>query len=96
MSEGTTNGEGEQHSDLEILEYLKNELFKEFKGDKTKVKVGDLLKVIEMKNKLSVTGKTEKKFWEMINKIREEELSDKGKRITGKRKPVKQSNQLEI
>ncbi len=89
MSGGTSADKQEQHNDLEILEFIENELFKRFKNKNSKVKVGDLLKVIEMKNKLSVTGKAEKKFWEMINKIREEELSDKGKRVTGKRKPAK-------
>ena len=89
MPEGASEEKQEQHNDLEILEFIENELFKRFKNKNSKVKVGDLLKVIEMKNKLSVTGKAEKKFWEMINKIREEELSDKGKRVTGKRKPAK-------
>jgi hypothetical protein len=84
MAEEVTNEEKEQHSDLEILEFLKNKLFHEFKEDKSNVKVGDLLKVLEMKNKLSVTGKAEKKFWEMINKIREAELSGKGKKRTKK------------
>ncbi len=89
MSRVQKTNKQEQHDDLEILEYIKNELFKEFKSDKSKVKVGDLLKVLEMKNKLSVTGKAEKKFWEMINKIRESELSDKSKRTTRKRKTSK-------
>jgi hypothetical protein len=78
-----------QTDDLEILEDLKQELYEKIKNDKTQVKVGDLLKVIEMKNKLSVTGKAEKKFWEMINKIRKEELSDKSKSNSRKRKTSK-------
>ncbi len=79
----------EQHDDLDVLEYIKNKLYEEFKSGNNKVKVGDLLKVMEMKNKLSVTGKAEKIFWEMINKIRESELSNKRKRTTRKRKTSK-------
>lgn len=86
MSKGKRTDKHEQHSDLEILESIKNKLYKEFRSDNSKVKVGDLLKVLEMKNKLSVTGEAEKKFWEMINKIREEELTDKRKKTTRKRK----------
>jgi hypothetical protein len=86
MTGGKSADEHEQHSDLDILDYIKNRLYKEFRSDNSEVKVGDLLKVLEMKNKLSVTGKAEKIFWEMINKIREEELTDKGKKTTRKRK----------
>ncbi|UCD94067.1 MAG: hypothetical protein JSU69_09895 [Candidatus Zixiibacteriota bacterium] len=75
--------------DLEILERLKNKIYKAIDKTETSPKVGDLLKVIEMKSKLSVTGKAEKKFWEMINKIREEKLSDKTKSRRRKRKPSK-------
>jgi len=64
------------HDDLEILEYLKERIYRAIKQNQTPPKLGDLLKVIDMKNKLSLSGKAEKKFWEMINKIREEELSD--------------------
>jgi hypothetical protein len=89
MPESGDDAEQLRHSDLEILEYIKNELFHEFMENKTNVKVGDLLKVIEMKNKLSVTGKAEKKFWEMINKIREEELSGKAKKRAKKSRTPK-------
>lgn len=89
MPEGTIDETKEQHGDLEILEYVKNKLFTDFKSNETNVKAGDLLKVIEMKNKLSVTGKSEKKFWEMINKIREEELTDKKRKSPRKSKKAK-------
>ena len=65
------------HDDLEILEVLKDRLYRAIMQNQPLPKLGDLLKVIDMKNKLSVSGKVEKKFWEMIDKIREQELSDK-------------------
>lgn len=70
--------------DLEILEDLKIRLYQAIINNETPPKVGDLLKVMEMKNKLSVSGKAEKKFWDMINRIREKELSRKNE--TGARK----------
>ncbi len=62
--------------DLQILEDVRNTLHKIFKNNPEKTKVGDLLKVIELKKRLSVSGSGEKKFWEMINKLREEELAE--------------------
>ena len=62
-------------NDLQILENVRNKLYEIFDNNPEKMKVGDLLKVIELKKKLSVSGSGEKKFWEMINKLREEELA---------------------
>lgn len=64
-------------NDLEILEELKVLIYNAIKNNKQPSKVGDLLKIIEMKNKLSISGKAEKKFWDMINQVREKELSRK-------------------
>jgi len=76
-----------EYDDLEILTCIRDRLFKAFKDNEEQLKVGDLLKVIELKKKLSVGGKAEKKFWDMVNKIREEELSPKasGKRPANRR-----------
>ncbi len=67
--------DGERLDDLEMLDEIRNELYKKIKNEMEKPKVGDLLRVIEMKQKLSVEGKGEKKFWEMVNRIRTEELN---------------------
>jgi len=80
----------EASSDLEMLDYLRNELYKTFKEDKKKIKLTDLLKVIEMKKKLSVAGEAEKKFWQMINELREETLPGKKKRATRRKKNGKE------
>lgn len=62
-------------NDLDILEDLKQQLYTAIKNNEPQPKVGDLLKVIEMKNKLSIAGRGEKKFWEMIDMVRRKELS---------------------
>ncbi len=68
---------GESLSDLEMLEKVRNILYQEFQKDKSTMKVSDLMKVIELKKKLAVTGKSEKKFWDMVNDARQEELGGK-------------------
>ena len=83
---GNGTEEDKPRDDLDILEDLKKKIYDALDVKKNPPKVGDLLKVIEMKSKLSVTGKAEKKFWEMINKIRQGELSEKSKSRTRKRK----------
>ncbi len=90
MSENSTT------NDLDILEELKILLYDAIKNNnknenneknEKQVKVGDLLKVIELKNKLSVAGKGEKKFWEMIDKIRDKELNSQKSPWKGKSTP---------
>ena len=61
--------------DLVILEEIKMKLYEDITGDNPTMKVGDLLKVIELKNKLSISGRAEKKFWKMVNQIRREGLT---------------------
>jgi hypothetical protein len=67
-------------SDLEILEKVKNKIVKKIEdgieNGNVKLKVGDLLKVIEMQRKISSDTKAEEKFWEMVEQIRQEELKD--------------------
>jgi len=71
---------------LDLLEDLKKRIYNAIKKDEPQPKVGDLLKVIELKRKLSVEGKGEKKFWEMVNKIRQEELGKPKKSASVKKK----------
>ena len=90
-----------RYDDVVMLERLKRLLYdtivdeSELKTDENEKlnakqipKVGELLKVIEMKKKLVIEGKAEKKFWERLNQIRTEELT--GKSRTGKRKATVQ------
>ncbi len=75
-------------SDLEMLEALRNRIYEAITKNEPLPKVGELLKIIEMKNKLTVAGKAEKKFWDMINTLREEKLGGKSKDKPNKDKRV--------
>lgn len=77
-------------TDLEMLEDLKQKIHKGLKYKS--VKIGDLLKVIDMKNKLSVTGKAEKKFWDMIDELRRETLPGGAKPAKKKQKRTKKES----
>jgi hypothetical protein len=72
--------------DIDILEDLKNRIYSAIVNDEQPPRVGELLKVIEMKRKLSVEGKAEKKFWDMVNQIRREELAKSGSKTKRKNK----------
>jgi hypothetical protein len=73
--------------DLQILENVRNKLYEIFVDKPEETKVGDLLKVIELKKKLSVSGTAEKKFWEMVDKIREKELARPAVSRTRRKRP---------
>ncbi|PKK83431.1 MAG: hypothetical protein CVT49_08405 [candidate division Zixibacteria bacterium HGW-Zixibacteria-1] len=77
-------------TDLEMLEDLKQKIHKGLNYES--VKIGDLLKVIDMKNKLSVTGKAEKKFWDMIDELRRETLPGGSKPAKKKQKRTKKES----
>ena len=62
-------------SDLEILDFLKRTIINQIKEGKINLKVGDLLKVLEIQRKLSTDTTAEQKFWELIEQIRQTELS---------------------
>ncbi len=63
-------------SDKELLGFMKDEIEKQVRSGKIKLKVGDLMKILELQNKLSSDSGAEEKFWEMLEKIRQEELKD--------------------
>jgi hypothetical protein len=63
-------------SDTDRLQKVKEEITDQILNREIKVKVGDLVKIIELQNKLFTGPDAEEKFWEMIEKIRQEELKD--------------------
>ena len=63
-------------NDKELLDFLKEKITEEIDAGKIKLKVGDLLKVLEIQKKLSTDTKAEEKFWEVIEQIRQRELAD--------------------
>ncbi|MEE9442877.1 MAG: hypothetical protein V3V99_09450 [candidate division Zixibacteria bacterium] len=61
-------------SDKELLNFLKNTIVDQIEEGKISLKVGDFLKILEIQRKLSSDNNAEAKFWEIIEKIRQEEL----------------------
>ena len=65
-------------NDMEMLEFLKNKIVDKIvkkidEGD-INLKVSDLLKIVEIQKKISGDNNSEKKFWEIIEEIRQKEL----------------------
>lgn len=71
----------EKKKDSEILQEVLERLYKGFKRRPSQVKVGDILKVIELKLKLKATGgdRGQKALWELINNVRQEEIPKREK-----------------
>ena len=63
-------------SDKEFLDFIKERISEQIQRGKIELKVGDLLKIIELQKKLSSDSKAEEKFWEVIEQIRQEGLKD--------------------
>lgn len=61
-------------TDQEMLDYIKKSIMDQIQDDPHTLKVGDLLKILEIQKKLSSDSKAEEKFWEVIEQIRQEEL----------------------
>jgi hypothetical protein len=61
-------------SDKERLDYIKDLIMKQIQTGTINLKVGDLLKILEIQKKLSTDAGAEQKFWELIEQIRKEEL----------------------
>jgi hypothetical protein len=80
MSDSNKNVEAKKapefSSDQERLDYIKGFIMDEIANETIKLKVGDLLKILEIQKKLSEDTDAKDKFWEAIEKIRQEELKD--------------------
>lgn len=51
---------------------------------KEKPKLGDLLKMIELRRKLMPNAEDQKQFWAMLTRVREEKLAEKAKKLEEK------------
>lgn len=81
---------GELKSANNVLDELIQTCYKKILEEiKEKPKLGDLLKMIELKRKLSPADADQKKFWKELDKIRKEVLSDKKNQNTENNKPKK-------
>lgn len=58
----------------ELLEKLIKKVLKRINSKDCQPKISDALKAIQLKQKLKKTSEAEKIFWELIEKIRKEEL----------------------
>jgi hypothetical protein len=77
MTKTTANkkGRSDRQSDLEVLEEIQGLVLQELREKGVNPKVGDLLKLLELKLKLDVPEKDKEQIWELINQLREEEMS---------------------
>jgi uncharacterized protein YaaW (UPF0174 family) len=67
---------GRPKTDQEMLQKIKERIWEQINKGEIKLKVGDLLKVLEIQKKLASDSSAEEKFWELIEQIRQEELKD--------------------
>ena len=77
--------------DIEMLDKLIKRYYEELeKQENANPKIGDFIKMIETRRKLTPADAEQKKFWNMLEEIRKEKL-DKGKaRKVRKRKAAKE------
>ena len=81
----------EQSIEIGYLDELIKRNAKKFLNEQQEpVKLGDLLKMIELKRKLSPTDAEQKKFWKMLDQIRKETLETEKPKPPKKEKRKKQ------
>jgi hypothetical protein len=64
----------EEPDDLKLVEALIDKIIKRLEEDSFKPRVHDVLKAIQLKQKLAKTSEAEKTFWQEIDEIRTSEL----------------------
>jgi hypothetical protein len=73
---GTKNSKEKKLNDLEMLDCLIENTYKELEQSiKENAKLGDFLKMIEMRHKLAPQKSAQNEFWKMLDRIREENLA---------------------
>lgn len=65
-------------NDLDILEEIQAKIVEELRNKEIKPRVGDLLKALELKMKLKLSQDEKEKIWELLNQLRDEELTSDG------------------
>ncbi|MCP4566993.1 MAG: hypothetical protein GY841_05370 [FCB group bacterium] len=63
-------------SSLDLLEKIKDEFREQLKNGKVNVKVGEVLKIIELQNKLSSDDKARQEFLKIIESVRQKGLKN--------------------
>lgn len=83
----------EKDKSLEVLDDLIERSYKQLLNTYIEnAKIGELLKMIELRNKLAPTRTEQQEFWEHIDKIRREQLNAKGNGNTRTNRRTKQDN----
>jgi len=78
---------------LQMLDELIKKHYEMLKGKKIKdVKIGDFLKMIEVRRKLAPVDADQREFWSMLEKVRKEAMTGLKKRTTRKKKPARNSD----
>jgi hypothetical protein len=65
-------------TDLEMVEELLDRCWREVDASELNVKMADIVRLLEFKNKLRNTAEAEQTFWALIDRIRGEELAEFG------------------
>jgi hypothetical protein len=66
----------EEPKDLKLLELLIDKSIKRLEEESCAPKIRDALKAIQLKQKVAKTSEAEKTFWQLIDDIKREELSE--------------------
>jgi hypothetical protein len=72
-----------QISDLRLLELLINKFIDKLEKNGFEPKAQDVLKAIQLKQKLAQTSEVEKLFWELLDQLRNEELGKRSAKAKG-------------
>ncbi len=76
-AESEINATRKHADELALLEELKQMILAKIKDESITLKVGDLLKILEIQRQLAEDERAEEKFWDIIEQIRREELDEK-------------------
>lgn len=73
----STSGDGSAH-DLHLVQQLLERCWREIDASELNVKLTDLVRLLELKGKLSPQAGAEQTFWSLIDQMRHEHLADFG------------------
>lgn len=63
-------------SNADLFQLYRDKFWEALKASKIAMKVGDLVKMIELQQKLATSKGAQEQFWELIEQLRQEELKD--------------------
>ncbi len=68
--------------ELRLMEMLINKFIQKLEKNGFEPKVQDVLKAVQLKQKLAKTSEAEKMFWELIDELRSQELENSSSKST--------------